>query len=189
MDKIKEGKYVALVYDIYEVATPKDVLMFQFTEKYPDKFVFGMDAGMLPGFMDNLRGLAAGDKFDFVLSPEEAFGPYLENYVQSYPRSTFEVDGEFQADVVKVGATIQMLTQDGHRVDGDVLEVGDEMVKIDFNHPLAGQSIHYIGEVKEVRDATVEELNPKHGCGGCSCGCDHDHDHGCDCGSCVMSLF
>ena len=143
-----------------------------------------MDAGMLPGFMDNLRGLAAGDKFDFVLSPEEAFGPYLENYVQSYPRSTFEVDGEFQADVVKVGATIQMLTQDGHRVDGDVLEVGDEMVKIDFNHPLAGQSIHYIGEVKEVRDATVEELNPKHGCGGCSCGCDHDHDHGCDCGSC-----
>ena len=182
MEKIKEGKYVELAYDIFEVAKPKDVLMFKFTDEHPDKFVFGMDAGMLPGFVDNIKGLGIGDKFDFILTSEDAFGPYLENYVMALPRETFEVDGEFQADRVKVGNTIEMLTSDGHRVQGEVLEVGDS-VKIDFNHPLAGQYIHYIGEVKTVRDATVEELNPK-SCG-CGCGCgDHDHDDHCGCDGC-----
>lgn len=69
-----------------------------------------------------------------------------------------------------------MINSDGDRFNGSVLEVRENTVIMDFNHPLAGEELHFVGEVLLVRDATEEELNPKHSCGCCS-GC-----HGGDCG-------
>lgn len=64
---------------------------------------------------------------------------------------------------------------------------------MDFNHPFAGMTVEFNGKVEEVREATLEELNPHHGCGcgcgdhgcgdGCDSGCGHDHG-GCGCGGC-----
>ena len=60
-----------------------------------------------------------------------------------------------------------------------VKEVNEETVLVDGNHPLAGEPLHFKVKVKEVRDATEDELNPQHHCG---CGCDHgeekEHKHG-----------
>ena len=55
---------------------------------------------------------------------------------------------------------------------------------MDFNHPFAGKTVEFAGEVVEVRDATEEELHPHHGCGGCGCGKHQDDSCGCgdDCG-------
>jgi FKBP-type peptidyl-prolyl cis-trans isomerase SlyD len=81
-----------------------------------------------------------------------------------------------------------MMTQEGMRVEGIVLQVTDDKVVMDFNHQLAGETVRYKGFVQLVRDAKREELQPHHhGCGcGCeSCGDDCGHDHcgeGCDCG-------
>ena len=77
-----------------------------------------------------------------------------------------------------------MMTADGFRINGIVLDVTDDKVKMDFNHPLAGKDVRFKGKVTLVRDATPEELQPAQGCG---CGCSHsdcgDHDHdGCGCG-------
>jgi FKBP-type peptidyl-prolyl cis-trans isomerase SlyD len=58
-----------------------------------------------------------------------------------------------------------MQDQDGNPMDGRVLEIGTETVKMDFNHPLAGEELHFKGEILEVREATAEEL-------------DHGHVHG-----------
>lgn len=91
------------------------------------------------------------------------------------------VDGKFDAEMVKPGALVPMMTADGFRINGLVKEVTDKEVVMDFNHPLAGKDVRFKGEVKTVRDATTEELQPAHGCG---CGC-HDHgcgDEGCGCG-------
>ena len=183
MDKISEGKYVELIYDLFEVGDGRNELMYSFTAEQPDRFVFGMDPGMLEGFKNGIMGLSAGDAFDFTLSPEQAFGPVMEEMIMEFRRELFEVDGEFDDERVKVGNTIEMLTADGHRVAGEVLEVGPKKVKMDFNHPLAGQTIKFTGKVKTVRPATEQELHPKRGCGGCS-GCG-SNDGGCGgCGGC-----
>jgi FKBP-type peptidyl-prolyl cis-trans isomerase SlyD len=70
--------------------------------------------------------------------------------------------------------------EEGQRFNGRVLEVGEEKVKIDLNHPLAGESLHFKGQVLENRDATEAEVNQlvKHLTGGCGCG-----SCGGDCGS------
>ncbi|MDE7108923.1 MAG: peptidylprolyl isomerase, partial [Muribaculaceae bacterium] len=79
-----------------------------------------------------------------------------------------------------------MMTAEGYRVEGTVLEVGDK-IKMDFNHPFAGLTVTYKGEVDEVRDATPEELHPVGGCGGgcggCGGGCGSDGNCGDSCGS------
>ncbi len=94
------------------------------------------------------------------------------------PRDIFEVDGKFDPEVIKKGAVLPMMTQDGFRINGVVVDVTDTDVVMDFNHPLAGKDVRFKGKITVVRDATPEELKPQSGCGcgeGCGCG------DSCDC--------
>ena len=151
-------------------------------DEIPEKFVYGVDEAVLPVFMEKIAGLKAGDKFDFTIPAEQAFGLRNENHIMKLDRNLFlNPEGELD-NRVKSGATLPMHTTDGALVYGLVLMVEKDGVTIDFNHPLAGENLHYKGEVKLVRDATEEELNPPHSCGCCS-GCG-GHDHGCDDGCC-----
>lgn len=182
MDAITEGKYVELAYELFEVTPKQEVLMYKFTEEHPDRFVFGAEKGMLEGFKNAIENKKQGEDFDITLSPEEAFGPVLEEYIMDFKRELFEVDGKFDEERIKVGNTIEMMTADGHRVPGDVVALSSDYVKMDFNHPLAGQTIHFKGKVLTVREATEAELHPQcsgcSSCGGGSCG----GDEGCGCG-------
>ena len=186
--KIQFGKYVELAYEIFIVTDRGDASVFKFSPDKPDGFVFGMDEGMIAGFAVNINGLAQGDTFDFTVEPDEAFGDYQDDMVVELPRDAFEVDGKFDDERVKLGARIPMRTEDGYILEGVVTAMTDDTVPIDFNHELAGETVHYVGQVLLVRDATPDELAPKHdhcGCGhdhcghdhGDHCGHDHDHDH------------
>ena len=181
--EIKPGKFVVLTYDLYAGAgEPEETLMMRATDEMPDQFVFGVDQNILPSMLKRLEGLKQGDKFDFVLSCEEAFGERNEEHVMELDKEIFMVDGKFVFQCLVVGNTVPMLTSEGYRINGSVLKVTDDKVLMDFNHPLAGENLHYVGMVKLVRDATEEELHPRHSCG---CGCGHDHGScGDDCGDC-----
>ena len=86
------------------------------------------------------------------------------------------VDGKLAEDILFEGSQVPMSDAQGNRMMGTVKEVGDEHVKMDFNHPMAGKTLNFEVEVVSVRDVTPEDLK-----GGCSCGCgEHDHDCGCD---------
>ncbi len=185
METIKFGKYVELAYEIFVVDNDGEASVFKFTPERPDAFVFGLDQGMIDGFMKRIENLEQGAAFDFTLAPEEAFGPKDPNMIMEIDKSIFNVNGEFDSEKVFEGAMVPMQTADGYRVDGLVEKITDDKVTIDFNHQLAGETVRYAGTVVTVRDATPEELNPpKHHCG-CSCDdcnhgdCGHDHDHGC----------
>ncbi len=184
METIKAGKFVSLTYDLFiGVGEPQETLMMSATDEMPDQFVFGNDQTVLPALLEKLEGLKQGDKFDFTLSVDEAFGERNEEHVMNLEKEIFMVNGKFDDQTVFEGNTVPMMTSEGYRINGSVLKVTDTHVLMDFNHPLAGESLHYVGEVKVVRDATEEELHPHHGCGGCSCG----HDHGScgdGCGDC-----
>ena len=103
------------------------------------------------------------------------------------------VDGKFDDELIKIGNTVPMMSSNGQRLNGLVLELNDEVIKMDFNHPLAGEDLFFAGSVLGVRQASDEEVAQILGGGGCSScgsGCDdgscdtghdHDHDGGCGC--------
>ena len=181
MEKVELGKYVELAYEIFTVDEHGETSVYKFTSDHPDRFVFGQDLGMIEAFTSHIGALSMGDSFDFTLEAEEAFGERIPDMVMAIPRSTFMVDGEFDNERVFVGSVVPMQTSEGYRVDGLVKAIDEENVTLDFNHQLAGERVRYVGVVQLVRDATPEELNPHHGCGGCDCG--HDHG-GCNCDDC-----
>ncbi|RXQ95870.1 peptidylprolyl isomerase [Ancylomarina salipaludis] len=132
---------------------------------------------MLEKFEANLMGLSVGSSFDFKLATEEAYGLASEEAVIDLPKNIFEVNGEFDSEMIQEGNVVPMQDSSGRRMNGIVLEVGETTVKMDFNHPLAGDDLYFKGEVIEVRDATQEEMDAlkaeAQGCspGGCGGGC------------------
>ncbi len=194
MEKIQNGKYVELGYDLYEVAPDgTQKLVHQTDAEDPEKFVFGVTQGMIVPLEKAVEGLDAGGTFDIIVKSEEAFGPHDPEQVAELEREIFIVDGKFDEKAIKPGAIVPMMTADGFRINGLVTAVSLTHVTMDFNHPLAGKDVRFAGKIITVRDATPEDLEPAHGCG-CGChgdcdgGCDDDcgcssHDH-CGCGDC-----
>lgn len=182
--RISANKYVAVIYDLNVGEGEERELMEKATREIPLKFIYGTGM-MIPAFEDALAGLESGDQFDFSLTPENAYGEYNEDHVLELPKNIFEIDGKFDSEMVKEGNTIPMMDADGHRMNGSVLEVKKDVVVMDFNHPLAGETLHFKGEVVDVHEPTAEEIAAMTssscggGCEGCGGGCG-DHE----CGGC-----
>lgn len=178
---ISPNKFVACIYELYVGSENEREMMEATTKERPLEYIHGMGM-MLPAFEQQLNGLKTGDKFDFVLSSEEAYGERIEEAVQELPKDIFvDENGQFDSAMVFEGNTIPMQTSDGQTLQGSVLEVREDVVVMDFNHPLAGETLHFIGEVIEVHEATTQEIERFFGnSGGCSCGCGCGSD--CDCG-------
>lgn len=184
MEKVTNGKYVELVYELSELDGTKEETMLVMTKEHPECIVFGVEQNVLPALLNALEGKTVGDTFDTVIEPKDAFGEFNEKLLMTLERELFERDGKFDSEHVHNGAIITMMTAEGYPVQGLVLNVGEKNVQVDFNHPLAGKTVHFKGEILTVRDATEQELHPSCGgrCSGCSgCG-DGGHDH--NCGGC-----
>ncbi|MDE5924611.1 MAG: FKBP-type peptidyl-prolyl cis-trans isomerase [Muribaculaceae bacterium] len=177
--KVGPGKYVKYAYKLYN--EPDGELLFEAKADAPDEMVYGISHEVVPGLIAALKDLAAGDKFSVTLPPEAAFGERYDDNVVTLEKEIFERDGKL-AEEVKVGAELPMMTAEGFRILGRVIAIDDASVKMDFNHPFAGKTVKYDGEVIEVRDATPEELQPVGGCGCGHCGSHGDCGDGCDCG-------
>ncbi|MGM9759570.1 MAG: peptidylprolyl isomerase [Parabacteroides sp.] len=187
--KITDNKYVAVTYDLHVGEGEERELMEKATADRPLKFVYGTGM-MIPAFEAALKDLAVGETFDFSIAPENAYGEYSEDNVLELPKNIFEIDGKFDAEMVKEGNTLPMMDSNGNRMMGSVLEVKSDVVVMDFNHPLAGETLHFKGEVLEVHEATAEEIaqltQPAGGCGGGCGSCGGCGDEGCGegCGGC-----
>ncbi len=177
--KIDTNKYVSLSYDLTVGEENEQELMEQATAEQPLQFIFGTNT-MLPAFEKNLENLSEGDIFDFTLSPEEGYGDYNEANIIELPKNIFEVDGKIDEEMLFEGNTLPMMDSNGNRLMGSVVSVGESAVTMDFNHPLAGETLHFKGNVLNVREATAEEiaqLFSNEGCGGsCGCGCGDDDE-------------
>ena len=172
---IAKDKVVSVIYELRTELDGK--IVEKAVAETPLTFHCGAGQ-MLEKFETNLMGLSTGSAFDFKLATEEAYGAASEEAVIDLPKNIFEVEGEFDAEVIKVGNVVPMQDNSGRRMNGIVLELGEETIKMDFNHPLAGDDLFFKGEVIEVRDATQEEMDALKaeangcapgGCSGCSC--------------------
>lgn len=64
--------------------------------------------------------------------------------------------------MLTVGNFVPMQDNEGNPLEGKIVEVNSEHVKMDFNHPLAGKTLHFTGKIVDLRDATEDELNHGH---------------------------
>jgi len=158
--KIEDNKVVTLTYELRQDNAQGELIQ-KVESGRPFVYLFGV-GGLLPKFETSLKGLQAGDTFSFGLSPEEGYGEVTEEAIIDLEKSIFEVNGVIDQKLLEIGNTITMQDQHGNPLDGIVVEVGSDTVKMDFNHPLAGESLHFSGEILEVRDATAEEIAHGH---------------------------
>lgn len=187
-----ENKYITVAYELYTTEDAERELMEKATAEHPFQFISGLGT-TLDAFESQIVSLNKGDKFEFTIASEDAYGEYSEEHVLDLPKSIFEIDGRFDNERIYAGNVVPLMDAEGHRLNGTVVEVQEDKVVIDMNHPLAGAALTFVGEVIENRPATNEEIqgmvNVMSGEGGCGCGscgdgCGDDEGcgEGCGCG-------
>jgi FKBP-type peptidyl-prolyl cis-trans isomerase SlyD len=183
------NKYISVQYKLYTVDEKGEHLVEQTTHERPFNFISGFGFA-LEAFENNVKDLEKGKTFTFQLSPEEAYGEYVEARVIELEREIFIINGEFDKEHIYKGAVIPLQNEDGNHFLGRVLEIGDDKVKVDLNHPLAGKDLCFKGSIvenREPREAEIQQLI-KMMSGECDCGCGdcggHEHGDGCNCGGC-----
>lgn len=171
--KIGTNKVVALSYTL---VVDGDVMETVKADK-PMEFIFGTGY-LLPKFEENVINKEVGDNFDFMLTAKEGYGEENPDAIVELPKNLFMIDGKLEEGLLTVGNVLPMQDSDGNRLQGTIDEIKDEVVVMNFNHPLAGADLHFTGSVVSVREATEHELThglfgEKSSCssGGCSsCG-------------------
>jgi FKBP-type peptidyl-prolyl cis-trans isomerase SlyD len=121
----------------------------------PLSYIHGTDS-IVPGLEAALEGRSAGDELKVSVPPDSGYGQRDESLIMAIPRTAFEGIEKLEPGmqfVANTGASRQMFT---------IVGVHENEVKVDGNHPLAGMTLNFDITVREVRDATVEELDHGH---------------------------
>jgi len=161
--KISNNKVVMMHY---AVSDSEDTLIDSSYDDKPLAVIHGTGY-LIPGLEDALIDHQVGDKFEVEVAAEKAYGERFDDYVQTVPKSLFA-----GIDDLAVGSQLRATTDDGEQTV-IVIDVQDDEITVDGNHPLAGIDLKFEVEILEIRDATEEEL--EHGHVHAEGGCGHSH--------------
>lgn len=123
------------------------------TEGHDPLKVLQGDGQLMPALERELRGMAVGDEKDVVLTPAEAYGEQNPDAFELVPRDTFPADM-----TLTQGQSVRMRDQSGEIFKVYVADIRPDGVLLDFNHPLAGETLYFNLKVVGLRPATPEEL-------------------------------
>jgi FKBP-type peptidyl-prolyl cis-trans isomerase SlyD len=112
---------------------------------------------IVPGLEAGLEGKSAGESVLVVVPPSEGYGEKEGPGPQPVPRAAFPPDAE-----IEVGDNFATENEEGHTVPVWVAKIEEDTIYIDFDHPLAGEHLHFDVTIEEIRDATKEELQHGH---------------------------
>lgn len=163
--KIAPQTVVTLAYQLY-VGDNKDDEEIEIVEVVgedePMVFIHSL-SGLPEAFEAELVGLEPGDSFDFSIAPEEGYGEFDEEAIVEFPVAMFQIeDGKIPEGLLDPNNVVPFTDDNGSQLAGRVVELQGDVVVVDFNHPLAGQTLHFEGEVLAVREATPSELEHGH---------------------------
>lgn len=112
---------------------------------------FEVGAGMMiKGFDDAVVGMAVGEKKTVNISPEEGYGPRYEDMVMDFPRANFP-----EHIIPEIGMQLMMNNNAGQQFPVTIVEVNDEVVKLDANHFLAGKELVFDIEVVSIEPGSL----------------------------------
>jgi len=139
---VKKGDKIKVEYE----GTLEDGTVFDSSEKQGEPLEFEVGGGVLmEAFEDNVVGMDKGDEKEFTLKPDEAYGEYNDDLIKSVPKDKLPTEEEIQE-----GMMIVLGLPNGIQIPAQIVEVTDDNVKIDLNHPLAGKVLTFKVKVVEI---------------------------------------
>ncbi len=151
-----DPKVIALTYELRE-GGPEGEMLEAVKKDQPIEFLFGVGR-LNQRFEENVKDLQESEPFEFTIQADQAYGQVNEKAIVDLPKSIFVIDGKLAEDLLVEGNIINMEDQEGNPHRGKVMDIGEDKVKMDFNHPLAGMDLHFKGEVMRRREPTPEEI-------------------------------
>lgn len=140
----------------YTLKDDKGGLIQSSVDAEPFAYLHG-SGNIIKGLEFALEGKKAGEKVKVAVEPQDAYGVRDDARVQSVPKEMFP-----DPDEVEIGSQFHAADPEGKPVVVTVVDVTEDSVTVDGNHPLAGERLHFDVEVLEVRGATHEELAHGH---------------------------
>ena len=169
---IDKNQVVSIEYEVKENGTDK-VLDSNVGGK-PLEFIMG-SGQIIKGLEEAIAEMSVGDKKEVIVAPVNAYGEYISDYIQEVPRD------QFVGIDLPEGMTLFGQGENGETVQVIVKDFNDEVVIVDYNHPLAGKELKFVVTIRDAREATEKELacglhhhehhNGGGCCGGGGCGC------------------
>ncbi len=156
---VQDGQIVAMDYTLWVDGEVVD------TSEGSDPIEFLQGAGnIIPGLESQLYGMTIGDSKDVLVASQDGYGEVDEDAFAEVPRSQFPSDIPMEP-----GIELQVRDDTGHVMSARIDGVDGDIVRLDFNHPLAGKELRFAVKIAGIREATEEELEHGHAHG------DHDH--------------
>lgn len=136
--EIQENTVVTLSYHVRKKDEKGELVDFS-GQSYPLRFLFG-SGKMLPYFEEQLRGKNQNETFSFKLPADFAYGKKDESLIKTIPIEKFTEKEGYTKETLEVGAYIRY---ENHKESqsGKIIDKNKKEVKVDFNHPLAGQNL------------------------------------------------
>jgi peptidylprolyl isomerase len=167
LETVENGKFISVEY----TGTLDNGRVFD-SSKGHQPLEIQMGAGQLiRGFEAQLMGMALNEKKVFTIASEDAYGSRNDDLVQSVPRSHVPPEMDLQ-----IGMVVGLSTPDGRQMPARVVNLDDEQVTMDLNHPLAGESLTFEIEVVGISSVPTQTAS----CCSESCGCSGDCESGCE---------
>ena len=157
-DTVQNGLVVSMEYTL----TVDGEVLDTSNDAGPLQFLAGYD-NIVPGLEREMVGMKIGESKDVVVLPVDGYGEFDEDAFMEVPRSEFPTDMELEE-----GLELNVSDEDGQHQMAFVASFDEEIVRLDFNHPLAGAELQFNVKVVGLREASQEELDHGHA---------HDEDH------------
>ena len=163
MKKVESGMFVSVDYK----GTLQNGHVFD-TSSGGRPLEVQMGAGtVIKGFEEALLGMSLNEKKSFTIEPEDAYGQRDESLTRVFSRAEVPPDIDLQ-----VGQIISFRSPDGQQMPATIVQMDDEKVTVDINHPLAGEALHFEIEVKGISSTPTQDPDDCGNCCDCSsCGC------------------
>ncbi len=165
---IENNNVVSINYEVFDSQTKQTIDSSK--DNKPLEFIVGQSQ-VIEGLEQHIKNAKVGDKLEFSVEPELAYGVRNPELMQEVGREQF---GDIE---LEKGMTLFGQAENGMPVQVIVADFNDTSVLIDYNHPLAGKTLDFKVEVLNVREATDDEIIASMG-GGCGCSSGGGHGHG-----------
>jgi FKBP-type peptidyl-prolyl cis-trans isomerase SlyD len=140
----------------YTLTNPEGQVLDSSKGAQPLSYLHGV-GGIIPGLESALEGKSKGEQLSVTIAPEQAYGSRNEQLVQEVPRNAFQ-----GVQDIRPGMQFRAQGANGQQHVVTVVGIGNDTVKVDANHPLAGVTLKFDVNVVDVRDATADEIQHGH---------------------------
>ncbi len=153
---IKEDHIITITYELRE-NNEQGELLERMDANYPFIFYFG-NGKLLPEFENQLFGLSEDASFEFVLTPDQAYGKSNALNILKIPTEDFVKASDIPSHYIQVDNMVNLTDDEGIMHTGKIKEIEKDHIKVNFNHIMVDKTLHFKGAILSIRKATVDEM-------------------------------